>query len=165
MVLPRRRVPLDQLGVWAKRHLRPTDQLALEATINAWDIYDQLLSLVSRVVVVDPAKTKGKIALPVKTDNRDTLAMAGLLASNGVPTDTQRVPRSATPCPQLRATGAHRERLIRQLTAAKNQVHNIVHRYNLVPPSGESKETCDSSCGSTIKGLTVTSQAAIMIND
>lgn len=51
VVLPPRRVPLTHLAEWAERHLRPTDQLVLEATTNTLVLYDQLTPLVARVVV------------------------------------------------------------------------------------------------------------------
>jgi len=65
VVLPPRRIMLAQFEGWAKRHLRPTDQIVLEATTNAWYVYDLLQPLVARVVVADPAKAR--MASPVKT--------------------------------------------------------------------------------------------------
>src|SRR5215210_7971776 len=133
IVLRPRQVPLAQFEVWAQRHLRPTDQVVLEATTNTWDLYDLLMPLVARVVVADPAKTKAKIAAPVKTDTRDTIEMAKLLASNSVPTVWVPPPHVRA----LRALIAHRQRLVRQRTAAKNRLHAVVHRHNLVPPDGD----------------------------
>jgi transposase len=85
VVLAPRRVLLPQFDSWATRHLRPTDQVVLEATTNAWYIHDLLQPLVARVVVADPAKAKAKMGLPVKTDRRDTLGLAALLVTNTVP--------------------------------------------------------------------------------
>jgi transposase len=85
VVLAPRRVLLPQFDSWAKRHLRPTDQVVLEATTTAWYIHDLLQPLVARVVVADPAKAKAKMGLPVKTDRRDTLGLAELLVTNTVP--------------------------------------------------------------------------------
>ncbi len=39
VVLRPRRIPLAQFASWAKPHVRPTDQVVLEATTNAWDLY------------------------------------------------------------------------------------------------------------------------------
>ena len=35
-LLPPRKVTLVELEGWAQKHLRPTDQVVLEATTNAW---------------------------------------------------------------------------------------------------------------------------------
>ena len=117
VVLRPRQVLLAQFKAWAQRHLRPTDQVVLEATTNTWDLYDLLTPLVARVVVADPAKTKAKIAAPVKTDTRDTIEMAKLLASNSVPAVWVPPPHVRA----LRAPLAHRQRLVRQRTAAKRE--------------------------------------------
>ncbi|NJN68724.1 MAG: hypothetical protein HC884_19485, partial [Chloroflexaceae bacterium] len=66
----------------ARQHLRATDQVVFEATTHAWYLHDLLQPLVARVVVADPGKLHAKIATPVKTDKRDTLAMAELLAAS-----------------------------------------------------------------------------------
>ncbi len=85
IVLAPRRVPLAQFEGWAKRQLRSTDQVVVEATTHAWYIYDLLQPLVAQVVVADPAKAKAKMGLPVKTDKRDTLGLAELLVTTTVP--------------------------------------------------------------------------------
>ncbi len=133
LALRPRQVPLVEFATWAERHLRPTDQVVLEATTNTWDLYDLLVPLVARVVVADPAKTKAKIASPVKTDNRDTIEMAKLLASNSIPAVWVPPPHVR----ELRAIVAHRQRLVRQRTAAKNRLHAVLIRHNLVPPPGD----------------------------
>jgi transposase len=132
VVLQPRRVLLDQFEVWAKRHLRPTDQVVLEATTNAWYIHDLLLPLVARVVVADPAKAKAKMALPVKTDKLDTLALGRLLVANMVPQVWVPPPHVR----ELRSLIAHRGRLVRQRTAAKNRLRSLLHRHSIVPPAG-----------------------------
>jgi transposase len=100
----------------------------LEATTNAWLVHDLLEPLVNRVVVAHPYHVKLISAATVKTDKRDTLALAKLLAAEvWVPPHHVR---------ELRALIAHRKRLISQRTAAKNRLHSILHRHNLVPPSG-----------------------------
>jgi transposase len=70
---------------WARKHLRPTDEVVLEATSNAWYIYDLLQPLVARVVVANPYAVKLIAASLVKTDRRDTLILARLLAANLIP--------------------------------------------------------------------------------
>ena len=51
VVLRPQRVQLTTLPAWARKHLRPSDEVALEATSNAWYVHDLLAPLVSRVVV------------------------------------------------------------------------------------------------------------------
>ena len=121
VVLPPRRILLAQFEGWAKRHLRPTDQVVLEATTNAWYIYDLLQPLVARVVVADPAKAKARMASPVKTDKRDTLALAVLLATTNVP-EVWVPPLHVR---EVRSLIAHRARLVRQRTAAKNRLRSL----------------------------------------
>ena len=133
VVLSPRRVLLDQFAGWAARHLQPTDQVVLEATTNAWYIYDLLQPLVARVVVADPAKAKAKMALPVKTDKRDTLGLAELLVTGSVPA----VWVPPVPVRELRSLLAHRQRLVHQRTAMKNRLRNLLLRHHLVPPAGE----------------------------
>jgi transposase len=44
VVLPPRKVSLLEFEGWAKKHLRPTDEVVLEATTNAWYIYVRRLT-------------------------------------------------------------------------------------------------------------------------
>ena len=132
VVLQPRRVKLDHFAAWAMRHLQPTDQVVLEATTNAWYIHDLVQPLGARVVVADPAKAKAKMALSVKTDRRDTLALAMLLVANMVP----EVWVPPVPVRELRSLLAHRQRLVRQRTAAKNRLRGLLHRHHIVPPAG-----------------------------
>ena len=133
VVLPPRRILLDHFADWATRQLRPTDQVVLEATTNAWYIYDILEPLVTRVVVADPAKAKAKMALPVKTDRRDTLGLAELLVTNSVP----EVWVPPVPVREARSLMAHRQRLVHQRTAAKNRLRALLQRHHILPPVGE----------------------------
>lgn len=133
VVLAPRRILLAQFEAWAKRQLRPTDQVVLEATTNAWFMHDLLQPLVARVVVADPAKAKAKMGLPVKTDRRDTLGLAELLVTNRVP----EVWVPPAPVRDLRSLIAHRQRLVRQRTMAKNRLRGLLFRHNIVPPEGE----------------------------
>lgn len=48
----------------------------LEATSNAWLLYDQLQPLVAEVVVAHPQAVKLIAAARVKTDSRDTIKLA-----------------------------------------------------------------------------------------
>jgi transposase len=130
VVLPPRRITLAQFSDWAGRHLLPTDQVVLETTINAWAFYDQLVPLVSRVVVANPSQIKLIAASMVKTDKRDTLVLARLLAANLIPAVWVPPPEVR----ELRALVTHRQRLLKQRTMAKNRLQSLLHQHNLIPP-------------------------------
>jgi transposase len=82
VVLRPQRVELVAFETWAGKHLQPTDEVVLEATSNAWYIYDLLQPWVARVVVANPYAVKLMAASLVKTHRRDTLVLARLLAAN-----------------------------------------------------------------------------------
>jgi transposase len=132
VILKPRRVSLVELDGWAQKHLQPTDEVVLEATTNAWYIHDLLEPLVVRVVVANPAGVKLIAASVVKTDKRDTIALARLLAAKMIP-EVWVPPQHVR---ELRSLVAHRKRLISQRTAAKNRLHSLLQRLNIVPPSG-----------------------------
>jgi hypothetical protein len=67
IVLQPRRVELHRWLDWAKANLHPTDAVVIEATTNAWLIYDQVVGLVGHVVVAHPAKVKLIADARVKT--------------------------------------------------------------------------------------------------
>jgi transposase len=132
-VLPPRKVSLLEFEGWAKKHLRPTDEVVLEATTNAWYVYDLLEPLVARVVVGHPPLIKLIAAAVVKTDKKDTMILAKLLAVNMIPA----VWVPPAPVRELRALISHRQRLIGQQTRLKNQLRSLLHRQHLVPPGGQ----------------------------
>ncbi|MFL5706425.1 MAG: IS110 family transposase [Ktedonobacteraceae bacterium] len=132
VVLSPRRVDLDEFLSWSQQHLYSTDAVVLEATTNAWHLCDQLRPLVSFVTVAHPLLVKVITAARVKADARDTLHLARLLAAGLIPAVW--VPPQEVR--ELRALGAHRTRLIRQRTQAKNRLRSTLHRYNLLPPAG-----------------------------
>ena len=55
IVLHPKRVLLAEFAAWCRQHLRPTDQVVLEATLNTWQLYDQLVPLVAMVTVWCPS--------------------------------------------------------------------------------------------------------------
>jgi transposase len=132
VVLAPRRVNLEDLPEWSQRHLRPTDAVVLEATTNAWHLCDQLHPLVASVTVAHPLLVKLITSARVKTDARDTLHLARLLAAGLIPA-VWIPPQDVR---ELRALVAHHTRLIRQRTQAKNRLRSTLHRYNIVPPDG-----------------------------
>jgi transposase len=132
MVTPRR-VSLKSLESWAEKHLLAADEVVIEATTNAWFVYDVLQPLVAEVVVAHPYQVKLIASSFVKTDKRDTVALARLLAAHIVP-GIWVPPKHVR---ELRALIAHRQRLMRQRTAAKNRLRAVLHRNRLVAPDGD----------------------------
>jgi transposase len=78
------RVEHADLEGWLKNR-RASDQVVIESTTNAWHVYDLLAPLAERVVVANPIQVKQIACARVKTDIRDTLILARLLAANLVP--------------------------------------------------------------------------------
>jgi transposase len=132
VVLPPQRVLFSRFEPWINKHLQPTDHAVLEATSNAWHVHDLLEPLVASVVVADPYRVKLIAAAAVKTDKKDTLALAKLLAANLIP-EVWVPPMHVR---ELRALISHRRRLVSQQTAAKNRLNSVLHRHNIVPPAG-----------------------------
>lgn len=133
IVLRPRKVELERWLEWAQVNLHPSDAVVLEATTNAWTIYDQVVKLVGRVVVAHPAKVKLIAEARVKTDKVDVLTLAKLLRADMLPEVW--VPPSHVR--DLRALLAHRRRLVALQTIAKNRLQSVLHRLNLKPPKGD----------------------------
>ncbi len=107
--------------------------MVLEATSNAWLLYDQLEPLVGSVTVAHPLAVKLIAAARVKTDSRDTIKLAHLLAANLVPA----VWVPPVHVRELRALVSHRKRLVNQRTQVRNRLHAVLHRHNLTVPPGK----------------------------
>ena len=133
VILPPRRLDLGEWVVWHTKHLHPTDAVVLEATTNAWTFFDQVAPRAGRTVVAHPGLVKVIASARVKTDNRDVLHLARLLAANLIP----EVWVPPQPVRELRALLAHRRRLIKMRTMTRNRLNSVIHRYNLTPPRGE----------------------------
>jgi transposase len=133
IVLNPRRISLEKFPAWARANLKPTDALVLEATTNAWDIYDQVLPLAGKMVVAHPPKVKWIAEARVKTDRHDVLRLAHLLAADLIP----EVWVPPVEVRELRSLMAHRRRLVQMGTRARNHLHSLLHRHNLKPPQGK----------------------------
>ena len=94
-------------------------------------LYDLLAPLVQVVKVAHPLLVKLISSARVKTDTRDTLHLARLLLADLIP----EVWVPPKPVRELRALVAHRERLIRQRTQARNRLQSVLHAHNLTPPA------------------------------
>jgi transposase len=133
IVLQPRRLSIGEFEAWAGKNLRPTDSIALEATANAWDLFDQLQPLVASVSVAHPQLVKLITSARVKTDPGDAFKLARLLAAGLIPAVWVPPPHVR----ELRALVAHRRRLINQRTRARNHLHGALHRHNLFAPEGD----------------------------
>jgi transposase len=133
VVLTPRRFGFEPFRAWAPTHLGPSDAVVLEATSNAWVLYDQLHPRVSSVTVAHPLAVKLISAARVKTDASDTLKLARLLAAHLIPAVW--VPPLSVR--ELRSLVAHRRRLIKQRTQARNRLHGVLQRQNLAAPVGK----------------------------
>jgi transposase len=101
----------------------------LEVTTNAWYLYD----LLEPLVVCHPPQVKLIAAALVKTDKKDTMTLAKLLAVGMIPAVW--VPPEYVR--ELRALITHRRRLIAQQTRIKNQLQSLLHRQRQVPLGGK----------------------------
>src|SRR5512139_1864530 len=147
VVLPPRRIELDDWPRWAQAHLSKTDALVVESTSNAWDFYDQVEPLVGRAVVANPRLVKLIASARVKTDKVDTLALARLLAANLIPEVW--VP----PLIVREASGllAHRRHLVETRTMATNRLHSVLQRHNLPAPAGGAFSAANRAWWETLK--------------
>ncbi len=130
VLLPPRRVPRERFAAWAEAHLTPTDAVVLEATTDAWQWHDALRPLVASVTVAHPLPVRLIADARVKTDARDALNLARLLAAGLIPA----VWVPPTEVRELRGLLSHRQRLVRQRTQARNRLHAVLHRHHLAPP-------------------------------
>ena len=127
------RVEHGDLEGWRKKHLLASDHVVIESTTNAWHVYDLLEPLVERVVVANPIKVKQIANARVKTDIRDTLILARLLAANLVP-DVWVPPVHVR---QLRQLLSQRRQLVETHTQILNRMHSVAHRHHLSHARGK----------------------------
>ncbi len=133
VLLRPRRVGIGRLPEWVQKHLRSTDHVVIEATTNAWHIHDLITPLVARTVVAHPPEVKKIVNARVKTDERAVIDLARLLSANLIP----EVWVPPVEVRDLRSLIAHRWRLVKTCTMARNRLHSVVHRNNLIPPEGK----------------------------
>lgn len=129
-----RRVALPEFLAWAQTHLQSTNAVVLEASVNAWHLYDQVAPLLASVTVAHPLLVKAISAAKIKTDARDSTTLARLLAVGLIPAVW--VPPAHVR--DLRMRLSHRQRLIRQRTQTQNRLHSVLHAYQVLPPADHS---------------------------
>ncbi len=132
-ILGPQRVQLSHLDSWVRKTLTPQDVVILEMSTNAFQLYDDLSPHVHSVTLVHPPEVKLITRAQVMTDKKAALILArlhakGLLSSVWVPPLEVR---------DRRALVAHRAKMVRLSTQAKNRLHSILHRHHLPPPEGD----------------------------
>jgi transposase len=127
------RVEHEDLELWLQKHLFKSDQVVIESTTNAWHVYDLLEPWVERVVVANPIKVRQIACARVKTDIRDTLILARLLAAHLVPTVW--VPPQYVR--QMRQLLSQRRQLVETHTQIVNRMHSVAHRHHLKHEPGK----------------------------
>jgi transposase len=132
-VLAPKRVEHVNLESWLPKNLLASDRVVIESTTNAWHVYDLLEPLVGEVVVANPIKVKQIANARVKTDVRDTLILARLLAANLVPS----VWVPPVHVRELRQLISQRRRLVGMHTQIVNRMHSVSHRHHLGHPKGK----------------------------
>jgi transposase len=133
VVLEPVRVEHENLEAWLKKNIQATDWVVIESTTNAWHIYDLLEPLAEKVLVANPIRVKQIAQARVKTDIRDTLILARLLAANMIPAIW--VPPQEVR--ELRYLLAQRRQLMGMHTQAVNRMHSVAHRHHLSHPKGK----------------------------
>jgi transposase len=127
------RVEHADLEGWLKKNLLSTDHVVIESTTNAWHVYDLLGPVVERVVVANPIQVKQIARARVKTDIRDTLILARLLAANLVP-DVWVPPAYVR---EMRQLLSQRRQFVETHTQIVNRMHSVAHRHHLSHARGK----------------------------
>lgn len=131
-ILVRQRFPTEKahLEAFAREHLGPDVQVALEATTNTWGVVDVLEPLVAEVVASNPLRTRAIAEAKVKTDKVDALVLAQLLRADYLP----RVWRPDHQTRQMRQFTTLRSSLVADRTSLKNRIHAVLHQRLINPP-------------------------------
>ncbi len=133
VLLPAVRVEHADLEGWLKKNLCSTDRVVIESTTNAWHVYDLLAPLEERVVVANPIRVKQIAQARVKTDIRDTLILARLLAANLVPA----VWVPPVHIREMRQLLSQRRQFVETHTQIVNRMHSVAHRHHLQHERGK----------------------------
>ena len=133
ILLQPRRIAIDDLADWLEGHLQPTDAVVLEAGSMAWFIHDLLKPLAGQVTIAHTAQVRLIARSLIKTDKRDALLLARLLAANLIPAVWVPPPHVR----ELRELVSHRRALVKQRSAAKSRLRALLLRYQVCPPSGD----------------------------
>ena len=117
---------LEQLPRFVGK-LRPTDEVAVEVTGNTRLFYDAVVSHVARVVVVNPTQFRVIRQSVKKTDPHDARTLAFYLSKEMLPEVRMKDKLHA----QLASLAQTRDTLVKQRTALKNKVNNILSAHGI----------------------------------
>jgi transposase len=120
----------EALERFAREHLAPEDELALEATTNTWAVAAILRPFVGRLVVSNPLLTRAIAQAKIKTDKIDACVLAQLLRAGYLPEVWIPDPETRS----LRELTQRRAALVAQRTGIKNRLHAVLHQRLLHPP-------------------------------
>ena len=150
---------LEQLPQFVRK-LRVTDELAVEVTGNTRLFYNAVVSLVAKVVVVNPTQFRLIRQSVKKTDLHDARTLAFYLSKDMLP----EVRMKDTLHAQLASLTQTRDTLVKQRTALKNKVNNILsaHGINLRKESLTSNVGLDEVLGMTFDAIVETELRVIV---
>jgi transposase len=117
---------LEQLPQFVRK-LRPTDELAVEVTGNTRLFYNAVASHVAKVVVVNPTQFQLIRQSVKKTDPHDARTLAFYLSKEMLP----EVRMKDTLHAQLSSLTQTRDTLVKQRTALKNKLNNILSAHGI----------------------------------
>lgn len=117
---------LEQLPGFVRK-LRPTDEVAVEVTGNTRLFYDAVAPHVAKVVVVNPTQFKVIRQSVKKTDPHDARTLAWYLSKGMLPEVRMKDKLHA----QLASLTQTRDTLVKQRTALKNKVNNILSAHGI----------------------------------
>ncbi len=117
---------LEQLPRFVGK-LRPTDEVAVEVTGNTRLFYDAVAPHVAKVVVVNPTQFKVIRQSVKKTDRHDARTLALYLSKGMLPEVRMKDKLHA----QLASLTQTRDTLVKQRTALKNKVNNILSAHGI----------------------------------
>jgi transposase len=150
---------LEQLPQFVRK-LRSTDELAVEVTGNTRLFYNAVVSHVAKVVVVNPTQFRLIRQSVKKTDPHDARTLAFYLSKDMLP----EVRMKDTLHAQLASLTQTRDTLVKQRTALKNKVNNILsaHGINLRKESLASGVGLDRVLGMTFDAIVETELRVIV---
>ena len=119
-------------GDWARiaSELTRDTRVVLEATGNAYWVYDMISQCAGEVLLANPLRTRAIAEARIKTDKVDAEILVRLLAADFIPPVW--VPDREHR--QLRILLGYRTRLVRLRTVLKNSVHAVLSRNGYRPP-------------------------------
>jgi transposase len=126
------RVDLIELEEWISKVITKQDALVVEATANAFMVYDALVSHAHSVMIVHPPHLALIVQSQVKTDKIAAYHLARMLAKDLL--ESIWVPPQEVR--DMRTLVGQRDKMIRLKTQVKNRLQGVLHRYSMQLPEG-----------------------------